>query len=53
MLNNFLCLVLSALEKNKCLACSLTGPQMGCAGKMVWNYVDLALLSLLIISETP
>ena len=26
---------MSVLEKNKCLTCSLTGPQMGCAGKMV------------------
>ena len=35
MSNNFLCLLLSVLEKSKCLTCSLTGPQMGCAGKMV------------------
>ena len=36
MLNNFLCLFLLVLEKNKCLtmSCSLTGPQMGCAGKI-------------------
>ena len=35
MLNNFLCLLLSGLEKNKCLTCSLTGLQRVCAGKMV------------------
>ena len=37
MLNNFLCLLLSVLEKNKCLACSLTDPQRVCAGKMVFE----------------
>lgn len=35
MLNNFLCLLLSVLEKNKWLTGSLTGPQRVCAGKMV------------------